>query len=287
MPDHQRSAHQLIVALSDRRYRVERPFGHWPANSGFVTDVAVDARGHVFVLLRHDPLTQPEDARVIALDPEGALIGAFGGPEIADAHLMTVSPDGTLLVVDRDMHEVIRFSAEGRRIAGLGRRGGPGAPFNHPSDVAVAASGDIYVSDGYAASQVHRFAADGRHLSSWGGQGAGPDQFGEPHALTTLTDGRVAVVDRIHNRVQIFDAGGRALASIDGFYRPVAIWADAEDFLHVTDSTPNLHLLSPAGERIGRCRPVLNGAHGISGNARGDLFLAESNPSRVTRLVRL
>lgn len=281
------SAHQLIVALADRRYRVERPFGRWTANSGFVTDVTVDQRGHVYVLLRHDPLTQPDDPRIIALDPDGRLSGAFGGAEIADAHLMSPGPDGTLLVVDRDMHEVIRYSADGRRIGAIGQRGAPGAPFNHPSDVAVSAWGDIYVSDGYAASFVHRFAADGRPLSRWGGQGSGPGQFGEPHALATLSDGRVAVVDRIHDRVQLFDTDGGFLKGIGGFYRPVGIWADAGNFIHVTDSTPNLHLLNPAGERIGRCRPVLNGAHGIFGNQQGDIFLAESNPSRVTRLVRL
>ncbi len=44
-------------------------------------------------------------------------------------------------------------------------------------------------------------------------------------------------------------------------------------------------MLSPAGELVGRCRAVWNGAHGISGNARGDIFLAEMGPSRVTRLA--
>jgi peptidylglycine monooxygenase len=45
--------------------------------------------------------------------------------------------------------------------------------------------------------------------------------------------------------------------------------------------------LSPSGERLGRCRPVLNGAHGISGDAFGNLYLAEPSPSRVTRLTRV
>jgi peptidylglycine monooxygenase len=36
---------------------------------------------------------------------------------------------------------------------------------------------------------------------------------------------------------------------------------------------------------IGRGRPVLNGAHGIWGDEAGRLYLAEGNPSRITRLV--
>ena len=43
--------------------------------------------------------------------------------------------------------------------------------------------------------------------------------------------------------------------------------------------------MAPQGERLGRCRPVLNAAHGISGDAAGNLYLAEPSPSRVTRMV--
>ena len=50
------SDHQLVVALGDRRYRVERPWGDLPSDAGRVSDVTVDSRGHVFVLLRYDPL---------------------------------------------------------------------------------------------------------------------------------------------------------------------------------------------------------------------------------------
>ena len=159
---------ELIVALGDARYSVEHPFGSWPANSGFVTDVTADSRGHVFVMLRHDPLVHPSDPRIIELSPEGEYIRGFGGDAIADAHYLHAGPDGRLWAVDRDMHEVVILSAAGERVGGLGTRGGPLAPFNHPADVHVSAWGDIYVADGYAASLVHRFAADGTPLGSWG-----------------------------------------------------------------------------------------------------------------------
>jgi hypothetical protein len=281
------AGHELIVALGPWRYRVERPFGAWARNAGFVSDVVVMADATLRVLLRHDPLVEPADARVIELDAAGRQTGGLGGSEIADSHLMTPGRDGTLLVVDRDMHEVIILDRSGRRIGSLGQRGVPLSPFNHPSDVAVAPSGEIYVSDGYAATRVHRFSADGRLIGGWGTLGEGPGQFGEPHALWALADGRIAVVDRVCNRVQVFDAAGRFLAQWGGFHRPVAIWGDAADNIFVIDQTPCLHLFSSAGERLGRCRPVLNGAHGIFGAPNGDLFLAESSPSRVTRLVRL
>ncbi len=97
---------------------MERPFGSWPKNEGFVTDVVVDGRGHVFVGLRHDPLTQADDPRIIELGPDGAHRGGWGGSLIADTHLLTIAPDGRLFVVDRDMHEVVICTTSGRGSAG-------------------------------------------------------------------------------------------------------------------------------------------------------------------------
>ncbi len=67
----------------------------------------------------------------------------------------------------------------------------------------------------------------------------------------------------------------------------MAIWGDAAGDAYVTDSVPRLHRVDSGGRRLGVCRPVLNGAHGIYGTVEGDLFLAEGNPSRVTRLALL
>ena len=281
------ASHDLIVALGGARYRVERPFGSWPKYSGFVTDVTVDRRGHVFVMLRHDPLVHPDDPRVIELDPEGNYLTGWGGASIADSHYLTADAKGRILAVDRDMHEVIVFSATGERLGGIGRRGEPLSPFNHPTDVHVSAWGEIYVSDGYAASLVHRFTAEGELIQSWGGHGSADGEFGWPHALWTFADGRVVVVDRTLNRVQVFDREGKHLASWGDLYQPMAIWGDEDGNAYVTDMVPSLQKIGPNGERLGRCRPMLNGAHGLFGTANGDILLAEGNPSRITRLRRL
>ena len=275
---------ELIVALGDARYLIERPFGSWPQNSGFVTDVTVDARGHVFVMLRHDPLTHPDDPRVIELSPEGEYLGGWGGELIADSHMLTADAQGRILCVDRDMHEVVICSAAGERLGGLGQRGEPLSPFNHPTDVHVSAWGDIYVADGYAASRVHRFSAYGVHIQSWGEHGDGDGQFGWPHAIWTHADGRVVVVDRTHDRVQVFDRNGNHPRELDPFPRPRRDLGDEEGNTYVTDTQPTLQKIGPRGEKLGRCRPFLMGAHGLFGMPGGDILLAESNPSRLTRL---
>lgn len=275
-------AGSLVVALGGRRYRVERPWGDLPA--GPVTDVTVDSRGHVFVLLRWDPLADTTSPRVVELAPDGRRLAAWGGGMIDDSHMLAAGPGDRLYIVDRDAHEIVVCHSNGERAGGLGTRHGPLEPFNHPTDVALAPGGDIYVSDGYAGHRVHRFRSDCRHVQSWGQLGSGPGQFLTPHAIWVMRDGRVVVADRENNRLQVFSPDGAHLSSWTGFFKPMDIWGDDEDNLFVTDQVPTLTKLAPDGRCIGRCRPVLNGAHGLWGDRLGNLYLAEVNPSRITRL---
>lgn len=277
--------HRLEAALGERRYRVERPFGAWPANSGKVSDVAVGPDGRIHVMLRHDPLVDPDDPRIVVLSAEGRFLSAYAATEIADSHCLTAHPDGRIFAADRDMHQVVIFGVDGGRLGGLGQRGRAHAPLHHPTDVAIHPSGDIYVTSGYAGWTVHRFSAAGELIQTWGALGHGLGEFMEPHALWCMRDGRVVVVDRCNHRLQTFAPDGRCLEEWTGFWRPVAIWGDHLDRLYVTDETPSLHCLAPDGRRLGRARPMLNGAHGVSGSPDGGLYLAESNPSRLTRLV--
>ncbi|MDQ0394427.1 6-bladed beta-propeller [Labrys monachus] len=272
------------MALGPQTYRVERPFGGLRPAQGSVTDVAVDAGGNVHVLVRRDGLVDGDDKAVFVFDPAGEPIGAWGDDLVMDAHMLAPGRDGILFVVDRDAHEVI-LCRDGRRVGGIGGRHRPNEPFNHPTDVAQAADGTLYVADGYANARIHRFAPDGALLQRWGSQGDGPGQFMTPHAVWVMRDGRVVVADRENNRLQVFSADGALLDIWHGFEKPMDIWGDDDDRLYVTDLVPSLTLLSPAGERLGRCRPVLNVAHGIWGGPDGSLYLAEPNPNRVTKLV--
>jgi len=274
----------LFVALGPQRYRVERPWGDLPAGAGKVTDVVCDDRGQVFVLLRADSYVDPIQPTVIALSPDGSRVAAWG-EDIADGHMLSIGPDGRIYVVDRDAHEIVVFDRQGRRVGGLGQRHQPNAPFNHPCDVAIAPSGDIYVADGYGASRVHRFNPNGDLIGTWGEPGDGPGHFTTPHGIWALADGRVAVTDRENNRVQVFSAQGDLLAIWSDFYHPMDIFQDAQGRIYVTDQIPRLSMLAPDGTLLARCRPVLNGAHGMWGDQAGNLYMAEMNPSRVTRLT--
>ncbi|MDP1544031.1 MAG: hypothetical protein Q8L99_12885, partial [Polycyclovorans sp.] len=80
---------------------------------------------------------------------------------------------------------------------------------------------------------------------------------------------------------------GAFLAAWGDFYHPMQIWVDDRDFVFVTDQIPRISLLSPDGKLVGRCRGAINGAHGLSGDAEGNLYLAELPPQEITKLERL
>ncbi len=274
----------LKVALGEDLYEIERPFGSLLPGEGKVTDVAVDRSGLVHVLLRRDPLVEPEGPAVVVFGEDGRRMGEWG-EDILDAHMISCDPEGRLWVVDRDAHQVLAFDADGRKLASLGTRHVPGNPFNHPADIAFGPEGDLFVADGYGHGFVHRFDKSLNPVRRWGSVGTGPGEFLTVHGIWVTGDGRVLVVDRENSRVQVFDAEGTLTGILTAFHRPSDIWGDAQGRIYVSDAIPTLTRLDPDLTVSGRCRPVLNGAHGLCGDATGRLYLAEGNPSRITRLV--
>jgi DNA-binding beta-propeller fold protein YncE len=277
------SDERYTVILGDRRYAIHRKWAKPSRGFGFLSDLMVDGEGRVHVAQRGT------DQPVLVFDRDGREIGAWGEGVLAEPHYINPSADGGMLVADRDAHQVLRFDNAGTLVQALGKRHWPSldAPFNHPTAAAQAPDGEIYVADGYGNSSVHRFAADGSLIRTWGGHGDGPGAFTTPHAIAVDKRDRVLVADRENNRVQVFDRAGNFLDAWGDFYHPMQIWIDDRDLVFVTDQIPRISLLTLDGELVGRCRGAINGAHGLSGDADGNLYLSELPPQEVTKLERL
>ena len=279
------SDERYTVLLGERRYAVHRKWARLPAGEsfGFLSDLAVDGVGRVHVAQRGT------DRPVLVFDRGGKLLGSWGEGALAEPHYVNIGNDGAMLVADRDAHQVLRFDRDGKLVKALGRRHWPSldAPFNHPTAAAEASDGEIYVADGYGNSSVHRFAADGALICTWGGHGSGPGAFTTPHAIAIDRHGRVLVGDRENNRVQLFDREGKHLTEWGDFYHPMQIWIDDRDLVFVTDQIPRISLLTLDGRLVGRCRGAINGAHGLAGDADGNLYLSELPPQEITKLERL
>ena len=277
------SDERYTVLLGERRYAIHRKWARPKKGFGFLSDLAVDREGRVHVAQRGT------DRPVVVFDRDGREVGSWGEGVLAEPHYINATSDGGMLVADRDAHQVLRFDRDGQVVTALGRRHWPslGAPFNHPTAAAEAPDGEIFVADGYGNSSVHRFAADGRLIRTWGRPGHGAGDFTTPHAIALDKLGRVLVADRENNRVQVFDHEGNFLAGWGDFYHPMQIWIDDRDLVFVTDQIPRISLLTLDGMLVGRCRGAINGAHGLSGDADGNLYLSELPPQEVTKLERL
>jgi streptogramin lyase len=275
------SAERGQIALAGRRYTVERDFGRLPAGMAFarVSQVAVDSEGHIHVLRRGDP-------PVLVFASDGAFVRAYGEGVIFDSHGISIDAQDRVWVVDRDAHQVVVFDMSGAPILKLGERHEPrwAEPFNHPTRAAVAHDREIYVADGYGNARVHRFSPEGRLLASFGEVGHGPGQFMTPHSVIVDRQDRVLVCDRENDRVQVFDRAGGWLMDWRGLCRPMDLLERDDGAILVSDQVPNLTAFAPSGERLGRARPSLNGSHGVALAPDGAIYLAEINPSSVTKL---
>jgi len=273
------------VVIGGVLYAVERDWAPPPAGiaAGRISTVAVDSAGRLHVLRRG------ANPPVLVYSADGAFVHSYGDGLVFDAHGITIDDVNRSFVVDRDAHQVLCFSPEGDVLFTLGERHLPhwGAPFNHPTDVAVAPDGDILVADGYGNGRVHVFAADGSHRLSFGAVGRAHGEFMTPHSLIVDRLNRIVVADRENNRVQRFDRSGGWLDEIGGLCRPMDLFERGDGILLVTDMIPSVGAFDPGGGRVGRGRPSLNGAHGITGDRAGNLYLAEIDPNSITRLVRV
>ena len=173
------------------------------------------------------------DQRVIVYEPDGTFVTEWGADILTDgAHGITVGPDGAVYVVDRYDHSVRKFTPDGHQLLVIGNPGVPsdtgtdltlphmdrtrstkrgGAPFNNPTNLAVAPNGELYVSDGYGNARVHQFSAEGELIRSWGEPGSGDGEFRIPHDVCVDELGRLLVADRENDRIQLFDLEGNYL----------------------------------------------------------------------------
>src|SRR5262249_12016838 len=147
-----------VVGLAGRAYAVERNWGRLPPDiaPAMVSQIAVDSGGRGHAIRRGDPPG-------VVFAPGGSFAAAYGSGRIFDSHGVYIDRSDRIFLADRDAHEIVVFSRDGDELFQIGARHQPhwAAPFNHPTDAAVAADGEIYVADGYGNARIHRFAADG------------------------------------------------------------------------------------------------------------------------------
>ena len=273
---------RYILGTGDHTYEAIHPFGKLPSGMAFdnVSHVATDSADRVYAYRRGD-------TPMMVFDGDGNLLKTWGDGQILDAHGIFITPSDEIYLVDRDAHEVIKFDTDGNVLMRIGNREKPSLhdPFNHPADIAIAPSGEIFIADGYGNSRVHRFTSDGTLIKSWGSRGDGPGQFTTPHGIWVDDRERVYVCDRENNRVQIFTVEGEYIEEWRDFFHPMDIFMDREGTFYVTDQVPRITILNADGELVTRGRTPYNG-HGMWIDTQGNIYLA-GNEAGITKLEKI
>jgi hypothetical protein len=181
-------------------------------NFGSVSGVAIDTRGHIFILHRGpSPLME--------FDAEGNFVRALGDGLFDRPHGLRIDSEDNIWTTDVAGHVVYKFSPAGRIEMVLGVRGRPGAwhdyghlrLFNEPNDVGFAANGDLFVLQGHGKgpSQVLKFDRAGNFIAAFGREGTAPGEFDLPHSIVIDPAGLLHIADRNNARIQVLDADGK------------------------------------------------------------------------------
>jgi sugar lactone lactonase YvrE len=253
---------------------------------------------------------------ILLFDDSGQLKTSFAAGLFVFPHGIHVDRQGNVWVTDaraRDGkgHQVFKFGPDGKVLLTLGKAGVAGDAtdtFNQPSDVVVAANGDIFVADGHdedSNARIVKFSKDGKFVKTWGKRGTAPGEFDTPHGLALDSRGRLFVADRGNNRIQIFDQEGRFLEEWKQFSRPSGIYIDANDVVYVADSESN-GKTNPGwkrGIRVGSAKDgkvtafipdpepdpekvVTSAAEGVAADGRGNVYGAEVGKRALKRYVK-
>src|SRR6266849_8093344 len=183
-------------------------------NLGEMASVAVNSKGHVFMLSRSNvtgPLFGAIATQVLEFDQNGKYVreigkGLYG---FGYAHSIRFDKDDNMWVVDKGTNMIMKFNPEGHVTMVFGRKeeasdehrypslGSPERPpqidnyFNQPTDIAWDKDGNSYISDGYVNSRIAKIDKNGDWVKSWGVRGTEPGQFNTPHNIGVDNSGNI------------------------------------------------------------------------------------------------
>ena len=199
---------------------------------GEVSGVAVNSKGHIFVLSRGNsqgPAYAATATQLLEFDRNGKYLREIGKNLYAwsFAHMVRVDRDDNIWVTDKGSDMVVSFDPKGHVRMVFGRKPeasdedtGPLKHVNPPlpaedgrfrqvTDMAWDPDGNIYISDGYINSRVAKASKEGDWLMSWGDRGSEPGKMHTPHSIAADAPGKIYVADRGNRRIQVFDTQGR------------------------------------------------------------------------------
>ncbi len=272
--------------------------------------VAVDRQDRIFAN------TEGEFA-VIIISADGHFVKGWGKDYRHEAHGMCLIAEGdheVIWLAHFGRHEVVKFSLDGEVLQTIpwpkGCAAYASADEYRPTAVAVSASGDVYVADGYGKGWVHRFSAAGALIQSWNGSEGAAGAFSCPHGIgidARTSPERVVVCDRENHRLQLFSLEGAYLGVVDGLRRPCKAMFHGDDLVvpdlqgRVTILDREYHVVAQLGDNPDAAKRAnyevppaqwkdgeFTAPHGAAWDSMGNLYVEDWNRTgRISKLQRV
>lgn len=230
------------------------------------------------------------NGRVQVFDVLGVVLDAWSDDErgrfVSPAGVALDASNGLAYVADRQLDKLVVFDLDSefvRELTGL----------NEPCGVAVAAGGDVYVTE-TGGHKVSVFDDTGAPIDGWGSEGDGAGEFLEPTGLALDATGAVYVVDSLANRVQKFSATGALLAvwGVAGsgpgaFDEPLGIAVKGTSVFVVDSGNSRVQEFTLDGEFVRQWGTAGQQPGGfvtaafLATNAAGELFVGDPGAGRI------
>jgi hypothetical protein len=224
-PGQPKPAHKNVLGEGAQYYEWIHGWGVLPEGMKFGNThgcIVIDSQDNVY-------MNTDTDNAVIVFDKTGKFLRSFGKEWAGGLHGMVLRKESDREYIYFAHHQrglAGKMTLEGDVVWTLGYPTKPeiykSAAEYHPTSIAVAPNGDIFVADGYGKSWVHQYNQKREYIRSFGGPGDGPDQMASPHGIwmdTREAAPVLLVADREHHRIQRFDLDGHLIGLIQGDLR--------------------------------------------------------------------
>lgn len=281
----------MLQSASKLPYDVHQISVHVPEKEGamsLVSWIAADHNGLIY-LLQRDPNIDP----VIVVDRNGKVVRSWGKGMYKTPHGIRVDPKGNVWTTDAASSMVYKFSPEGKKLMEIeiGGQPTPCGAFCSTTDVAFAANGHLFITDGYRNARVVEYTADGQKIREWGSAGTGPGQFRLPHSIQIDENGIIYIADRENGRIQRFDQQGKYLGEWSQYGKTfgLALQKDAIWLSSIPRGSNNqagwlIKVDRKTGNLLGYIDAL--GNHGMDIMPNGDLLSASPGQDEFPQLYR-
>jgi sugar lactone lactonase YvrE len=184
------------------------------AHFGDIIGLAIDDSDRLFV-------SDTKLHHIVVFDKNHKVEGSISEGVVDPGGMAIDNENRFLYVADPALDQVLVYDADKltliRKIGTAGKKHTLTAPgqFSVPTNVAVDADGNLYVTDMYN-NRVEIFDADGNFIRAWGKAGDRPGTFSRPKGIAIDADGHVWVADAVMDILQCYTPEGQFLMWMGG-----------------------------------------------------------------------